>query len=411
MINVEVDYSGLATSKEELKEKLRNLNRPLSIEELTQILDTTIKNDTSNKVITFLGMLLTYTNSEQINIGFLAESSTGKSYLPLEVSWYFPAEDVIKLGYVSPTAFFHEQGQVEVEETEGYKRVKIHVNLRQKILVFLDMPHSGLLERLRPLLSHDERTIEVRITDRKEKRGLLTKRVIIQGFPTVIFCSANETMSEQEKTRLLLLSPEKTQEKLLSALIIKLEREGDKEAFNKFMESEPSRVFLKQRVEIIKSAHINDIIIPKPLREAILKRFLAKRPYLQPRHTRDVSRLLALIKAHALLNYMHRSREDDNITVNMEDVEAGFSLYEQICEPNEIGISPELYEIYKAWENNGFEGFNITEFQKFYFKTFHKPVGYERARRILKNLAAAGLLTEGPDETDRRQIRFSLLRF
>ena len=255
---------GLASTKEELALKLQSLEKPLTIEGLQQILDTTIKCDGPNKVITFLTMLLTYTDSEQVNVGFLAESSTGKSYIPLELSWYFPKEDVIKLGYVSPTAFFHEWGQIEKTETfEGERHAKIHVNLANKLLIFLDMPHAGLLERLRPLLSHDERQIQSRITDRTQKYGMKTKTVIITGYPTVLFCSANESLNEQEKTRLLLLSPEKSQEKLLAALMLKLLKESDREAFNRYMESEPSRVFLRARVECIKAAGIKNIISPR----------------------------------------------------------------------------------------------------------------------------------------------------
>jgi hypothetical protein len=170
------------------------------------------------------------------------------------------------------------------------------------------MPHPGLLERLRPLLSHDERQIEVRITDRTQKFGLKTKTVVVRGFPTVIFCSANEGLNEQEQTRMLLLSPEKTQEKLWEALLLKLEKEGDRQAFNRFMESEPSRVFLRARVQAIKSAGVKFIVIPEDLRKEILQRFMQGRKWLQPRHLRDVSRLLGLIKANALLNLWHRER-------------------------------------------------------------------------------------------------------
>jgi hypothetical protein len=384
-------FESLASTKEELALKLQSLEKPLTIEGLQQILDTTIKCDGPNKVITFLTMLLTYTDSEQVNVGFLAESSTGKSYIPLELSWYFPKEDVIKLGYVSPTAFFHEWGQIEKIETfEGERHAKIHVNLANKLLIFLDMPHAGLLERLRPLLSHDERQIQSRITDRTQKYGMKTKTVIITGYPTVLFCSANESLNEQEKTRLLLLSPEKSQEKLLAALMLKLLKESDREAFNRYMESEPSRVFLRARVECIKAAGIKNIIIPEGLRSQILKQFTEKRRWLQPRHLRDISRLLALIKAHGLLNYAHRPRSNDTLTVNVEDVEAGLKLYESVSEPNELGVSPEQYEVYKAMQQDGAEGYNIREFQKLYFKYFYKPVGYGKAWKILNNLSSAG---------------------
>ena len=405
---IEIEAMGLASSKTELAEKLKALEKPLTIEELQKILNTTIKSDSANKVITFLGMLLTYTDCEQINLGFLAESSTGKSYIPLEISWYFPSEDVMKLGYASPTAFFHDWGRIQTFESfEGLKETKIYVDLANKILIFLDMPHPGLLERLRPLLSHDERQIEVRITDRTQKYGMKTKTVIVRGFPTVVFCSANEGLNEQEQTRLLLLSPEKTQEKLWEALTLKLEREGDRQAFNRYMESEPSRCFLRARVQAIKTEGIKHIVIPETLRKEILKRFTEGREWLQPRHLRDVSRLLGLIKAHALLNLWHRERHGDTIIANMEDVDAGFSLYKSVAEANELGIAPELLEVYKAVEEDGKEdGYTITEFQQLYMKVFHKPIGYDKARKMLVTLASAGLLAEDVDSKDKRRTRY-----
>jgi hypothetical protein len=409
---IELEALGLASSKTELAEKLKALEKPLTIEELQKILDTTIKSDTANKVITFLGMLLTYTDCEQINLGFLAESSTGKSYIPLEISWYFPPEDVMKLGYASPTAFFHDWGKIQtLESFEGLKEAKIFVDLANKILIFLDMPHPGLLERLRPLLSHDEREITTKITDRTQKYGMKTKTVAVMGFPTVVFCSANESLNEQEQTRMLLLSPEKTQEKLWEALLLKMEREGDRQAFSRYMESEPSRCFLRARVQAIKTEGVKHIVIPETLRKEILKRFTEGREWLQPRHLRDVSRLLGLIKAHALLNLWHRERHGDTIIANMEDVEAGFSLYKNVAEANELGIAPELLEVYKAIQEDGKEdGYTITEFQQLYMRIFRKPLGYDKAKRILINLEGAGLLTEEPDSKDRRKNRYMCLR-
>jgi hypothetical protein len=408
----ELQIEGLASSKEELAAKLQNLLRPLTVQELEGILNTTVKYDGPNKVICFLAGLLTYTMDEQINVAFLAESSTGKSYIPLEISWYFPKEDVLKIAYASPTSFFHETGQIEkVESFDGTKHVRIHVNLERKLLIFLDMPHAKLLERLRPLLSHDEKQIECKITDKSERHGMRTKTVIINGFPTVIFCSVNQNLDEQEKTRLFILSPETSQQKLEAALFLKLLKESDKEAFQRYMECEPSRVFLRARVEAIKSARIKHIIIPNDLRDLILKKFTEKRKWLLPRHLRDITRLLALIKAFALLNYAHRQKVGDSIAVNAEDVEVGFQLYEAISEPNEMGVSPEQWEIYKAMRSEDSEGngFTILEFQQFYMKKFHKPLGYERAKLILKDLCGAGLLAEVPNEKDRRQNKYMVL--
>ena len=67
---------------------------------------------------------------------------------------------------------------------------------------------------------------------------------------------------------------------------------------------------------------------------------------LIPRHQRDIARLIALIKACALLNCFTREKLSDNrIKATDEDLENGFRLYNVIALPNELGISPEIYDI------------------------------------------------------------------
>jgi hypothetical protein len=424
--------------------------KELTVDDLVSILGSTVKHDNENKAITFLVMLLTYTEEDQINLGFLAESSTGKSYIPLELAWYFPEEDVIKLGYASPTAFFHDYGvlmhkegipvnfdmklnkaaikedlqiekgdDVSKEEVEATYRREMRkwkellrdsyylVDLHQKMMIFLDMPHDLLLQRLRSLLSHDDRQITLKITDKREKGGLRTKTIVIRGFPTVIFCSAKFNIADQEKTRLLLLSPEISQEKLRESIALKIEKEADRETFCKRMLEDPERRFLKEHVAKIKAANIKFIKIPEEKRSQIYQQFLEDHSFLIPRHQRDISRLLAIIKAHCLLNFMHRKRVGDSIIVNDDDVMAGFRLYYGISEANEMGLSPELFNIYSKlkpqFDNSGL---NLIEFQAVYYKVFHKPIGYDTARKTLKTLCSVGLLTEKTDPNDRRMPKY-----
>jgi len=155
--------------------------KPITCDDLIKILGLTIKRDETNKVITFLAQLSAYTENSQINISFNAPSSTGKSFIPLEIVSLFPEEDVIKLGNCSPTAFYHEQGEYDKATNT------IKVDLSRKILIFLDQPSTQLLERLRSLLSHDEKVIMAKITDKNQKGGNRTKTVAIKGFPVVIF--------------------------------------------------------------------------------------------------------------------------------------------------------------------------------------------------------------------------------
>lgn len=430
---------------------MNEADKKLTVEDIVDILGSTVKHDDQNKAITFLAMLLTYTNEDQINIGFLAESSSGKSYIPLELSAYFPQEDVIKLGYASPTAFFHDYGVLmlkegipvnfEMKPTKAkvkedlefdkdnpsredieieYKR-QMHnwkellkgsyylVDLYQKILIFLDMPHDQLLQRLRSLLSHDDKAIALKITDRREKAGLKTKTVVVRGFPTVIFCSAKFTLADQEKTRLLLLSPEISQEKLRESIALKIEEESNREDFIKRLMEDPKRKMLIERIRRIKEAGIGNIIIPEEFRSFIYQQFLEDHKYLMPRHQRDISRLLALIKAHTLLNFIHKKRVNNSIIVEREDVEAGFRLYYTISEANEIGLSPEIYAIYqKIKPHISNEGITRNEFQSAYFREFYKPLGSKRSLEILEILTSCGLFIEDLDPQDKRKKRYYL---
>ena len=394
---------------------LQEVKRPCTLEEVAGILDSTIKRDTSNKIITFLSMLLTYTEEDQFNVSFTAESSTGKSYIPLELVWYFPSEDVIEYSYVSPQAFYHEHGTLlpdptDKREVEPEKRRKIkHIDLHRKILVFIDQPHDVLLQRLRPLLSHDRKTLVSKITDQRKTAGLVTKTVIIEGYPTVLFCTAKFSMEDQERTRLLLLSPDTTQSKIKDAILLRIEKESDRHAFKKLMDSDEKRTWLKDRVYEIATSNIRNVVIPEQLRSRIADQFFAKHTSLIPRHQRDIGRVLALIKACAMLNLWHRERVEDSIIVNEDDVTSGLKLYEQVSAANELGLPPEAFNVLEKLKPQIPEsGVTRKEFQALYYQTFHKTIGKKRLDDLLNLLFSVGLLNEEPDPSDKRLKRLLL---
>ncbi|MCM8784250.1 MAG: hypothetical protein NC818_05710 [Candidatus Omnitrophica bacterium] len=248
------DEELIRRNREHLKAKFL----PLSRQELLEVLGLTVKQDDTNKLITFLCCLSAYTENSQFNISFNAPSSTGKSYIPIEIASLFPKEDVIKVGYCSPTAFFHDKGKF-IKELEGY-----YIDLERKILIFLDQPHTILLQHLRPLLSHDEKEIHTKITDKSQKYGLKTKNVVIRGFPSVIFCSAGLKIDEQEATRFLLLSPEITQEKIRDGILEALKKEADFESYLAQLNSNPKRQLLIERIKAIKEEKIEEVKIHNP---------------------------------------------------------------------------------------------------------------------------------------------------
>jgi len=386
---------------------------PMSSQELVRILGLTIKQDEHNKLITFLCELSAYTEDSQFNISFNAPSSSGKSYIATEIARLFPEEDVIEIGYCSPTAFFHDVGRYD-KEKGGYI-----VDLSRKVLVFLDQPHTLLLQHLRPMLSHDKKQICMKITDKSQKHGLRTKNILLRGFPAVIFCSAGLTIDEQEATRFLLLSPETNQEKIRQAVSEKLKKETDAEAYRRLLDENPERQLLKQRILAIRQVHTQHIKIAQP--GIIEARFFDGNRVLKPRHARDIGRLIALVKAFALLNLWFRERHGDSIAANDSDIEAAFAVWDTICESQELGLPPYIYQLYRevilpAYRDKnssraeGFEdvtgklGLSRAEIVQKHFEVYGRFVpDWQLRQQILPMLETAGLIIQEADPNDKRK--------
>lgn len=388
--------------------------KPLSSQELLEILGLTIKQDEENKIVTFLCELSAYTENAQFNISYNAPSSTGKSYIPTEIARLLPEEDVIELAYCSPTAFFHDVGEWN-KDMKGYV-----VDLSRKILIFLDQPHTQLLERLRPLLSHDKKEISVKITDKSQKFGLKTKNVLLKGYPAVIFCTAGLRIDEQEATRFLLLSPEVNHEKIRQGILESIKKEADSESYKGWLDENPERKLLKERIRAIKLEGIREIKIAN--HQIIIDRFLTENKVLKPRHQRDIKRLTSLIKSFALINLWWRERKDTTIVANEDDIEQAFKIWDAISVSQELNLPPYIYNLYqevilKAWDekngnrSEGFEeitgklGLSRQEVLQKHFEVYGRMLDTNQLRQqILLMLETAGLIVQEADPNDKRKM-------
>ena len=391
-----------------------DIYRPMTAKDLIEVLGTTIKHDDDNKLVAFLCQLSAYTDSSQLNLSFNAPSSSGKSFIPIEIAKLFPEEDVLELGYVSPTSFFHSTSEFN-KETKEYL-----VDLSRKIIIFLDQPHTMLLEHLRPLLSHDKKEIRVQITDKQQKHGLRAKKIVLRGYPSVIFCSAGLRLDEQEATRFLLLSPEITQEKIREGILESLRKTSDSRAYWDHTELNPPRQNLKGRINAIKNEEIEDIRIAKEDVDYITERFFGAVTILKPRHQRDIKRLVSLVKAFALLNLWHRPREGSNIVAIRSDVDEAFAIWDKISITQELNIPPYVYRIYedvivavfneKNGERNedmvsltGQLGVTRQELMNKHYAVYGRMLDALVLRQqILPMLNQAGLISEERDPNDKR---------
>jgi hypothetical protein len=119
------------------------IQRPTTFDELANALGCTIRQDVANKLILLCAGVLTLTKEDQVNILMSGESAGGKSYTALEVASYFPSETLRVIATASLTAFFHDQGTWDRE-----RRILV-VDLKQKLIIFLDQPHYTLMERVK----------------------------------------------------------------------------------------------------------------------------------------------------------------------------------------------------------------------------------------------------------------------
>ena len=220
-------------------------------------------------------------------------------------------------------------------------------------------------------------------------------------------------LDEQEKTRLLLLSPEVTQEKLREGISLRLEKESNRENFQKQLEENPDCRLLQQRVLDIRAAQIKQVIIPEELREQIYEKFMENHKVLQSRNQRDISRLLSIIKGYAILNFKHRNPIKDEetgetkIAVIDEDVLIGFKYYSEVSEANELSIPPEVYEVYKVFKSEMLEdGLDRKKIQKIYFGKYRKYLGRDKLKQLTDSLEVAGLWIEISDPLDKRKKKY-----
>lgn len=238
----------------------------------------------------------------------------------------------------------------------------------------------------------------------------------IIGYPSVVFCSTSPSLDDQERTRLLVLSPEVNQEKMREAIYLASEKNSDRESWWDKLETDARRKLLQDRIVEIKKACIKQVIIPKELCEIITKRFFCEHRNLIPRNMRDFTHLTQLIKSWAILNYYNRERKGDAILARSIDVEMGFNLYSAISESNELGLTPEINDVFKKVikptllnQNQKNEIAVRRDFSSAYYIVYNKPISPKRLDMILLILDSVGLIETSKDERDRRLTKYTLI--
>jgi hypothetical protein len=264
--NINTYYNGNGSQKSDVEEQQQDskiilptavLKNKNYFEYVVKSIQKTVKReDALIRQILYTG-LSSYVEDDPINLGVLAPTSEGKTYAITESLQYFPDEDVLYIGQMSPKVLVRKKGilidkktgqpiedQVQELKTKArelakkkratkdkdeiadlneeienigedirklFENSKTLIGLTGKILVFLEPPQHELWNLLKPILSHDKKEIEFPFVDKTANSNAATKDVVVRGWPSCIFCSAKDESKweiwNEIKSRILVTSP------------------------------------------------------------------------------------------------------------------------------------------------------------------------------------------------------------
>jgi len=292
------------------------------------------------------------------------------------------------------------------------------VDLEKRIIIWKDAPDDQVLQPLRSLISHDEKELIADITDKSTSGGNLTKKVKLLGYPTIVFCQAPFSPDEQERTRYFIISPDMSQDKLTESLNLQAVLLQDRGRFKKLLEEDADIAALKARIELIKAADIQQVIIKKEDMDNLLKWFKendGKPRDLAPRDQRDFPRLVAMAKGHALFNLPQRDYTlGGTLTAKTEDIESAKLICAKIIESNRLGLPPYAYDWWTEslsglLEAAGDEGLTKAQFSQSYYNRFKTRLSDKSRKRLITLFEEAGFLEERTDLADKRTTKLYAL--
>jgi len=398
-----------------------------------------VVHDETTKTLIFLTGISAYTK-HPINLFLRGESSTGKTYNITQALRYFPDEDLIMLGGLSPKAIVHRYGILEdrngnlidfsempskrkpkkgkkesqdeynsrVEEWEQahkqwndkIQNARYIVDLHNKILVFLEPPSIETYNNLRPILSHDREEISYQFTD-KLGGQLRTLHVVIRGWPATIFCSTVEEYLEDLATRSFTITPETHQSKYKDAIRLQAEQE----AFPwKYKEKDTEWMLLHGYIGFLKN-HIPSLTICNPF----VKQFATVYRATLPRSMRDFSHIRALVKTSALFHAFQRPilcRDGQNyIMPSLRDLALVLKILPEIEETTITGLPQHVLDCFYKVMKPLYEGglpFDYQTFTTKYNEVFPRKRSSSTLRKYVQVLREVGYVDTIPNPTDRR---------
>jgi len=426
---------------------------PMVLQRFMEYLGRYAVRDEAVKKILLLAGLSTYSR-DPLNLFLKGPSSIGKSF-NVANALKFLGGDVWWLGGLSPTALVHEYGvlidpesgeevpddwkdtrleellkenrldkdeldakekrlaaklkrQAQGEYREIAKRSYYMVELRHKILVFLEAPHPLTYQMLKPILSHDQINLTFKFTDKVGRGTLRTKTVVLSGWPATVFCTSDPKYVEDLATRGFTITPEMSEEKYRAANVLY----GTRKAFL----PEPDKelpIFAEYIGHLEAFLTLQNIVVLVPYGPELGEAY----PHALARDMRDLPHFLALIEMFAAFHAFQRpvleiDGEKKAILATMQDFLEAYGLLREFGETTRSGLPAHIlrvfHEVMLPLSREQPEGFRYEELVRRHNETFpENVVSTKTMYRWTAELSAIGYVDTQPDPA---APRFKLIK-
>jgi hypothetical protein len=401
-------------------------------------LDERVKHDRPVKLsVLFTG--LSKDLKDPINLFLRGESGVGKTYNVTQTLRYFPEEDVWSLGGLSPKAIIHDYGVLLNEHGEPIDAddwpVKPHksdypdkeaftdamssykeerkakkeemaksyklIDLKGKVLVFLESPSMETFRMLRPILSHDKQEVTYKYVD-SSRKGMPTVKVVLKNWPATIFLTTDMPYVEELATRGFTVSPQTDELKIIECN--SLINRKDALPWKYRVESDLFKE-IKGLMRSLKNQAGNselDLVIPFLNLSDLF-------PHQIVRDMRDFQHFSQLVKAVTFLHYYQRPQlEIDGqhyLTANIEDTKTALALYKEIFESTRTGTEQRILNFYHKVVVQR-ETWYLDSVTEEYNKIAPKKVSSDTVRKMLQWLDGIGYVDSRRDPLDKRKDLF-----
>jgi hypothetical protein len=393
---------GYVPEKEGLLEKVevterieRMLENKEFFEKFVESVGATVKRDEPMKELLILTGISAY-SEDPINVFLKGPTSTGKTFPAREVFEHFPERDVWYLAGLSPKALAHEFGEWD---GEGHRFV---VDLRYKILFFLEPPSFMTYMMLRPILSHDRYEFDYKFVDKTGKGQMRTQTVTLRGWPACVFCSSEVNYIEDLTTRGITHTPDITKEKWKDAIKRRALESSTPWLLGK---EKIRRRDIRDSVKALKNRIIKERItrVIIPFSEELADRY----EVTMARDMRDFTRLLSLIRQAALLHTCQRpyltDGEEKWVLATERDFEIGMELFLTTAETTQLGIPSDVLRFYRDVLSKK-DQWTYVEAQMAARSSMGIKTGGKRFKECyIYPLLETGLLVADKDSEDRRR--------